>query len=121
MTASREDRRRALRSLLALEQPLDGFITGLAAFGWDCDEELVTLRKAHVVLALQRFQQGEVVAGDLERWADAVEGRDDIGLDDTAVSILKDVIFALANPSLQGGLTVELAGRWISRLSGSGN
>jgi hypothetical protein len=39
-----------------------------------------------------------VVRRDLERWANAIEGRDDIGLDTDAADALKEAIFELANP-----------------------
>jgi hypothetical protein len=117
MRRAREDQRRALRSLLELDQPLDAVLRRLATFGWDSDEELVTLRPAHVIHVLKTFQDGEYVAGDVERWANAVEGRDDIGLDDEAAPLLKEAIFDLANPSLQGAITPEAASTWIARLA----
>lgn len=80
----------------------------------------MTLTPDHVIRMLERFLSGELTSGDLERWANAIEGRDDIGLDTDAADALKDVIFELANPTLQGATTEESARAWVTRLrSGS--
>lgn len=89
----------------------------LRAFGWDSDEELVVLTRADAIGVLRRFQAGGFSAEDVEQWADAIEGRDDIGFEPHAQSLLGELLFELANPALTEPLTPELAAAWIDRLS----
>lgn len=110
-----------LRSLLEGAAPLDAAIGALGALPWDSDEELVTLTPEHVIRMLERLLSGELTSGDLEQWANAIEGRDDIGLDADASDALKEVIFELANPSLQGATTAESARAWVGRLRSFGS
>jgi hypothetical protein len=115
-----EHRVQALQRLLDGEPPLDATIEAVGALPWDSDEELVTLAPEHVVGMLERFLSGELTSGDLERWANAIEGRDDIGLDTDAADALKEVMFELANPSIQGPTTVESARAWVGRIRSCG-
>jgi hypothetical protein len=117
MSESSVDRRRILRSLLELDRPLDAVLGDLAGVAWDSEEELVILQPGHVIDMLNRFKSGRYGTEDVERWANAIEGRDDIGLKDESRALLKEAIFDLANPDLQGALTIEVAERWVERLS----
>jgi hypothetical protein len=70
------------------------------------------LTPEHIIAVLQRFMAGEFNARDVEHWADAIEGRDDIAMSD----LLKDVLFDIANPVLQGQLDDARAEAQIARL-----
>ena len=117
MSGSTADRQRILRSLLEADQPLERVLRDLAEVPWDGDEELVTLRPAQVIETLNRFRTHRLDANEVETWANAIEGREDIGLDEGSQELLKEAIFELANPELQGALTDKTAQRWIERLS----
>jgi hypothetical protein len=116
MTDSTEQRARTLRRLLNGERPLDAAIEAIATLPWDSDEELVTLTPAHVINMLERFVSGEFSTTDIERWADAIEGRDDIALDAGAADPLREVIFELANPSIHAPMTTASARALVTRL-----
>lgn len=121
MPVTSNHRRRALKRLLDGEQPLGTTIEAVGKLSWDSDEELVTLTPAHAVRMLERYLAGELTSGDLERWANAIEAREDIGLDTDAADALEEVIFELANPSLQGATTAESARAWVGRLRSFGS
>ena len=116
---STEDRRRILLSLLSIDRPLETILAEVATLPWDGDDELVTLRATHVVDVLKLFQRGECGSADVERWANAIEGREDVGLEGETAPLVKQAVFDLANPALQGAITPEVAARWIARLSGA--
>jgi len=88
----------------------------LNSFGWDSDLELVTLTKTHACAVLRCHVRGALPADDLVRWADQIEGRDDIGLEGEYENALKDLIFELANPTIHDDPTSAAAQRWLEAL-----
>ncbi len=112
-------REKLLETLLVLKSPLNEVLSDLADFGWDCETELVRLRRDHVVRVLERFRNGEISDRDVSEWADALECRDDIGSEKECEEILEDVINELANPELTQPLSSETAERWMCRLRSS--
>ncbi|RLC12083.1 MAG: hypothetical protein DRI57_18120 [Deltaproteobacteria bacterium] len=109
-------RKQLLEALLVSEAPVASLLTALAEFGWDCEEEPVLLRCDHVAAMLRQFLSGEISGRDVSDWADAVEGRDDIGSDEGDEDILTDVIYELANPELTRPLSPETAAEWTFHL-----
>lgn len=105
-----------LESLLRFNRPVEDSLCALKAFGWDSEEELVVLTRGHLRNVLQRFLANEIKHTDVEQWADAIEGRDDIGVDEEAHNTLLEAIFELANPSINGPLTTEKAQQWLALL-----
>lgn len=73
----------------------------LAKFGWDSEVELVRVRPVHVVNMLRGYADGRRTAQELEAWASAIEGRDDIGFEDPSGKV-RQAIHVLANPVLEG-------------------
>jgi hypothetical protein len=114
MTA--RSRRDVLRDLVQVRGDLDELVQELGRFPWDYPDELVWLTPTDAVAVLSRFLAGELSAGECERWADALEGRDDLGFQEDAEDILADLVFELANPVLMQPLSIERARWWIVRL-----
>lgn len=113
MTGNVDERRQLLGALIDLAAPLPEVCKRLARFAWDAEEDLVSLEPHHVSLLLRRFLEGEVPATTIEAWAEAVEGREDIGFGDPIVG---EIVFALANPDLEGRLTPERARMLLNTL-----
>ena len=67
----------------------------LREFGWDSDEQLVTLRRADVQRVLDQYLLENLSAKALELWANAIEGRDDIGFEDGFEGAIKHTVFQL--------------------------
>lgn len=111
------DRAQILRSALELDRPLENVLSELAQLPWDSELAPVTLEPAHVIGILHRFKSGSLNAQDVETWANAIEGREDIAFHPESRAALKEAIFELANPDLQGALTAETVDRWIAYLS----
>lgn len=109
-------RRGTLQALLAAQRPLEDVAKQLAAFGWDSDE-LVEVRAGHVIAVLERFVGGDLRAEEVQMWADLVEGRDDISLEQAHQDALKQAIFQLATPELEGPLDEAVARRLIAKLT----
>lgn len=101
-----EPRVAALRQLIAYRLPIESTLAALASFGWDSPAPLVTLREKDVLLVLERFLAGDLTSEQLSDWADLIECREDIALPSKPVN-LSEVVFWLANPNLQGPVTVD--------------
>jgi hypothetical protein len=106
-----------LKELLHFSRPVADVVSDLSAFGWDSDEELVTLEAAHISTVLNRFLAGDISAADVEDWANAIECREDIGL--FQGSPVADALDELANPVLTRPLTRGSAAEWVVVLSGA--
>jgi hypothetical protein len=104
-----EERRRALEALLNAELPIEHLKANLTKYSWDSNVDLATLVADHVANVLSRFIGGRMAAADVEDWANAVEGRDDVGFDRKNELELRELIYELANPLLTHPLTEERA------------
>ena len=105
-----------LRDLVRGSRPIADLSKELAAFEWDSEEELVTVDRSDVSDLLQDYIAGHRSGSDVRAWAEAIEGRDDIGLAATYEEALRDTIFELANPELSHALTPLLAQHLLRRL-----
>lgn len=115
--ALRAQRRAAVRDLVELRIPVARAVAELARFGWDSDEELHTLTRAAARRLLQGYRRGELTAEECRLWAETLEGRDDLGLEQNAEDTLTEFLFELATPELTEPLTPESAGRWERTLA----
>ncbi|MDP3853248.1 hypothetical protein [Phenylobacterium sp.] len=99
-----------LQDLLMWSQPLDNIATRLQQFPWDWDgDALVTLRRDDVRAILSKFRSGDVSSASVESWANLIELRDAIDFEGGDEGPVRDVIHVLANPALEGELTIEAA------------
>ena len=116
MTVPETSRREVLEALLEARQAPAASASALGRFTWD-SEEVVTLRRSHVITVLNKLVLGEWSPDEVEQWADLLEGRDDVGLEPGHEDVLKQVIFDLANPALQGPLDARAADGLMRRLT----
>ncbi len=103
------ERKKTLEALLAFEQPVEQLRTALAAFPWDSDTELAFLSVSHVTNVVNWFITGRTNAIEVENWAFAIEGRDDIGFESTNEQLLRELVHELANPLITQPLTPKRA------------
>ena len=103
-----------LKELLHFSRPVTDVVSDLSDFGWDSDEQLVTLEGTHLSAILNRFLSGEISASDVEDWANAIECREDIGLPEDSPVV--DALFELANPLITRALTRQSAADWVVAL-----
>ena len=90
-------RRDLLADLVELRRAPTMAAAAVRGLPWDSDGELVTLVRANAIGLLQRYIRGELTPSDLEMWADAVEARDDIGLEQGQEDVLR--AFVLRPPT----------------------
>lgn len=99
----------ALRDLIQFRRPVAEAIQQLAEFPWDCPAELVELKAADVIGAIGMHLRGSLSGDVLESWAEALTGRDDIGMAAGQASIVADALFELSSPELFGAPATTLA------------
>jgi hypothetical protein len=114
MTVTEHDRVQALLDLVEHRVPARAAARALQAFPWD-EEELVELTPGHVLRVLTEYQQARIDEEELSAWADAVEGRDDVGRASGRESLLNDALFEMSSPELFGPLD-EVVPSLIARL-----
>ncbi len=93
-------RQEYLNALVNFDQPLSTILPILKTFPWDSSEAIITLKKEHLIDILDRYLNNALSATDLENWADAIECREDIAYETDYEAIINDIIFYLANPTL---------------------
>lgn len=110
------NRKLLLESLVERSKPISETLEALSEFDFD-SEPLVALKSEHVIKLLSDYVAGKIDESVVERWADAVEVRDDLYYEAESGDDLKAIIYDLANPLLSGPLTSEEASRMISTLA----
>lgn len=114
---SDERRRQILSSLVEVGPDIEAVYAELVTLPWDSPAPLVTLRARHVASVLRRFLNGELDEVSVERWANAIESREDLAFDSANEESLRNIVFTLANPELSDQLTEQAAREYINTLS----
>ena len=91
-------RQEYLNALVNFDQPLSTILPILKTFPWDSSEAIITLKKEHLIV------NNALSVTDLESWADAIECREDITYETDYEDLINDIIFLLANPTLEESL-----------------
>lgn len=111
-------RRDALVDLIELRVTPGEAVAAAKQLPWDSDVELVILSRANVAVLLTRYLHRELSTADLEAWANAVEGREDIGVGPGDEESLRAFVFETANPVLAEPISDDYAHRWLKRVGG---
>jgi hypothetical protein len=109
------DRKSILLDFVGITRPLDEILLDLKKFSLDCDGPLIMLEQRHIAAALQRYADGQLTGATIENWANAIEGRDDIGYDPR--SIAGRLLHELANPVLTEPLSPSRAAGLLTSIS----
>ena len=107
-----DQRIEALRDLIELREPISVATSRLRFFPWDSDSALVTFSVNDLIRVIDGYLRGELSKTEVEEWAEAIEGRDDIGYESRTGGTLKQIIFELANPLLATAIDPTQALRW---------
>lgn len=111
-----QSRTQLLANLLNYSHPIEHTLTGLRQFSWDAEAALIILSRNHLIQLLERYLRGDFANSDVEVWANAIEGREDIDYESGHEDALQEIIHTLANPILTEPLDNELAGRLLKTL-----
>ena len=109
------DRRSILCDLVELRRPLDEILPDLKRLPWDSEVPLVIFGQQQLASVLRRYRDNELSSGDVEIWANAIEGRDDISYEPSSAA--GRLLHELANPRLTAPLTPERAAELLDSIS----
>lgn len=98
----------AIWDLIDIRRPVFDAVAALGSFEWDAPRELVVLTRGHVTAAIQRCLDGTISLEELRAWAEALEGRDDVGFEEGGVD-MREAVFELATPELFGEPTTTIS------------
>lgn len=112
-----DTRQMLLHQLLTLSAPVEQVLPQLLTLRWDEAGQPEQLTRANLRAALQRNGAGMLSAAELERWANALEGRDDLDFETGHEAAIDKVLFELANPLLTQALDRQRTDVLLSLLS----
>ena len=108
-----ETRTKILKELANLSRTLGDIKADLSHFSWDSGEGEYIVSRKDIVSVLSRYLSLEIDNTQLEDWANAIEGREDIGYESEDI---KEIIIELSNPILYGDISLQQAGMILSKL-----
>jgi len=111
------ERRDVVQGLVDWRGQLSDLIAAAREFPYDSEVPIVTLQTAHIRSVLQRYLRGDISAAEVEVWAEAVEGRDDIEYFGPHEDEIAEALFRLSTPQINTPLSKEIAEKCISELS----
>lgn len=100
------DRLELLHDLVAFDKPVEVLADDLAKFDWDYEGQPLIINASEIQQILQRFLAGELNAKELEDWANLIECREDLDFEESKHEAIENIIYCLANPTLQGAITL---------------
>lgn len=86
-------------------------ISQLSNLEWDYEGPQFVLNEAHISSILTRFLESNLTKEEVEGWANFIEAREDIDL-----GVFDEIIFKLANPSINEDLNEVLAQRILREI-----
>lgn len=112
-----KERESILLRLVEASGSIQNIQNDLSGLPWDSDTPLVTLTRPDIVRVLHRYLSEAMSSIDVEDWANAIEGREDIQYEIGYEEPLSKVIYQLANPLLTVPLTTASAEAILDSLS----
>ncbi|MDX2094402.1 MAG: hypothetical protein SFW64_00435 [Alphaproteobacteria bacterium] len=105
-----------LVSLVEASDRVSRIVSDLNKFPWDSPVALLTLTRSDVARILGRYEEGRLTADEVEAWANAIEGREDIAYEINHEEVLAEIIHQLANPLITVPLTPSSAHAMMERI-----
>jgi hypothetical protein len=112
------DRLEIVRALIEMQTPMQESIDKLATLEWNYDGDGIELNRTHLINVLNKFLSNKLSDSDVEKWANAIESREDIRFESGNERKIEEVIYELANPILTFPLDIPRARFLLDALAG---
>ncbi len=96
------NRSEILKELILLHGNIENLEKELSQFPWDIENPLLKISIEDFVNVIKRSLSYEIDFETLTNWANVIECREDL---DFANETMKEIIFELANPEINGEIT----------------
>jgi len=97
-----------LQELARFETPSEPLRRELRTFRWDWrDAPLLVLTRGDFLRVIDRFLAGKISAPQLQEWAENLEVREDVAVEQCCSDLLDDIFFRIATPEVNEPLTRE--------------
>lgn len=110
------DRFLILKDLVSFNKPVNELSNMVSQLDWDYDGQPFIVKASEIKNALKRFLAGECTTQELEDWANLLECREDLEFEEGRLEAIENVIDCLANPVLQGEITLSSCEDLLSSL-----
>ncbi len=117
MNIDEKERMSLLKKVIQADGDIHQHAKILNQLEWDFNGTPALLDKQTLKDVLERFAVGTSSVNYIYEWADFLELRDDVDFPEDDKEKISQIMRDLANPDLQGGLTLERAKKFISQLS----
>ncbi len=105
-----------LLDLLNFSKTIDELKLELHSLPWDYDGTPIIFSRSHLLNVLLRFLKADIDKIEVENWANLVESREDIEFEEKYSTELSQMIYQLANPTLEGELDINKCKEMIDNL-----
>ncbi len=102
-----------LDNLVKFNKAITVLKEGLSKLEWDYEGEPLVVKPIDIRNVIQRYLDGEYSAEQLESWANLIECREDLELEE----FTDNIIYQLANPTLEGEITKDSCKEMINLFS----
>jgi len=97
-------RKDILTDLISFKKSLNQLNNELSKYPWDVEEPILVITKVDFYNILEKCIKEEITHDELEYWANIIECRDDLDFEE---EVLQEIIFELANPEINGKISIE--------------
>jgi hypothetical protein len=101
-----------LEKLVKFTETIPVLTEKLSKLEWDYEGEPFIVSPMDIKSVVQKYVSEDYTADEIESWANLIECREDLELDETTDS----VIYQLANPTLEGEITLVHCNNLIKKL-----
>lgn len=98
------NRKEILTDIVLINGDLSLLEKELSSYPWDIEEPLILLKKNDFATLFKKCLVGKITFKNIVKWANLIECREDIAFEP---DILQEYIFEIANPEINGELTIE--------------
>jgi hypothetical protein len=77
----------------------------LSHYSWDSEIPVLIINRNDFADVIKRCIDGKLTLSEVEEWANTIECRDDLDFEDND---MQEIIFDLANPNINGEITLDL-------------
>lgn len=108
------DRTESLRQIITFGKERQVGLEEIQKYDYDCDSTLFKLTNQIFTDVLSLYINDKVSGKDIEGWANFIECREDLDYE-----VFSDQIHELANPYMEGNISINRAKKLIDELNGS--